>query len=126
MKPKKTRNMNTWTEAKFWGKIRSLLRKMSMYWVPRREALRRARRPNESGNLRLKWQYKCSGCGKWFREDEVAVDHIIPCGQLKCLDDLAPFVSRLLPENPEAFQVLCTASCHHSKTQEEREARKHS
>lgn len=46
---------------------------------------------------------------------EVEVDHIVPCGTLKCVEDLPGFVTRLFCE-ADGFQVLCKANCHSKKT----------
>lgn len=118
----RTRAGNTWTEAAFWGFIRSALRAMLLKWPPRANALRNRRRPNQSNNKRLKWESQCENCGEWFKAADVEIDHIVPCGQLKRYEDLPGFVERLLCEE-DGFQILCKANCHkrktHSKPQEE-------
>lgn len=110
----RTRNLGTQTEAAYWGGIRSALRSHFRFWKPMREAKRRA------------WVgrglYKCAACGGTFPSKDVQIDHIIPCGSLKCLDDLAGFVERMTPEDPAAFAILCK-SCHQKKTNEERKKR---
>jgi hypothetical protein len=116
----RTRNANTWTEAQFWGRIRSQLRKLSMYWIPRKEALEAVRRPNQSNNKKLKWEYQCSDCKNWFRQDGVEVHHDIEAGSLKCAEDLPGFVTRLFVEN--GWKVLCVA-CHKTKTDEYKESK---
>ena len=113
----KTRNNNTLTESAFWSMIRSTLRKASRYWKPIQQCKLDARRPNQSTNKRLKYEYQCSTCSDWFPEKEIAIDHIIPVGSLKSGADLEGFVERLFTEN--GFQVLCL-DCHQLKTNEER------
>lgn len=120
MKAVKTHNCGTWTKSQFSSFIRSMLRRGSFRWLPRKKALESARRPSESANARLKWEFQCAECQKWFPQKEVAVDHKQPCGSL---DDLNGFVARLYPEDPAAFQVLCK-KCHKSKTNQERKAKK--
>lgn len=122
MKPPKTRNAGTWTESAFKSFIRSMLRKGSFRWVPRKQALLAARRKSQSTNKLLKWEFQCAECGEWFPQKQVAVDHIEPCGSI---EDLNEFVARMYPEDPKAFQVLCKGkgSCHQKKTNKEREAR---
>lgn len=53
---------------------------------------------------------------------DVAVDHKEPCGSLKSVADIEPFVRRLIV-GPEGLQVLCKANCHAAKTLAERKAR---
>ena len=83
-----------------------------MRWGPRFEALRDAgvgKRLNKRTG-RMAEHYKCAFCGDAFPAKEVDIDHIIPVGSLKSLDDLPGFVGRLLVER-HGFQVLCKA-CH--------------
>ena len=103
-------NGGTWSRARYFGFIRSGLRRMSLRWGPKSEALRQHRRPNKSTNKRLKWQYKCDGCKGWFAGKNVAVHHKVECGTLRAFDDLPGFVERLFCE-VNGFKVLCGA-CH--------------
>jgi len=120
MAVKKTRNGGTLTEAAYFGKIRSALRNAFKWWTPAKRAKDKARRPYKGGG-RQKWEYQCAICRKWYKGDEVQIDHVVPCGSLKCYDDIAPFLKRLTPENENAFQVLCK-ECHKEKTNAERKA----
>lgn len=88
---------------------------MSLRWGPKIEAKKAARRPSQSDNKRLKWEYQCDQCKGWFRGDETEVDHIVPCGSLKSFEDLGPFAERLFCE-ADGFRVLCKAKCHSKKT----------
>ena len=117
----KTRNAETWTEAKYWGMLRSALRRAFRYWKPITDCKIESRRPNEGDNKRQKWEYQCNHCDDWFADKEVQVDHIIPVGSLRSSDDLKGFIERLTPE--EGFQTLCKP-CHKIKTDAENEARK--
>jgi len=111
----RTRCSDTKTEAAFFSWIRSALRKLSIRWKPRNDARIRARRPYKGRNKRLRWEYQCAQCLKWFPDKEVQVDHIIECGTLKKWEDLPGFASRLFCEIG-GFQVLCKKRCHQSKT----------
>jgi hypothetical protein len=106
----RTRNGGTWTEAQYWGRLRSALRNTFRYWKPAAIALKRAKR----GNM-----FVCAACGAAFKRDSVNVDHVTPCGQLTRHEHIAGFLERLTPEDPAAYQVLCTV-CHNVKTRMER------
>jgi len=113
----KTRNANTQTESAYWGGVRSALRRAYRYWKPATKAKEAARRPNQSDNKRMKWEFQCAHCQEWFPDKQVQIDHITPVGTLRCSADLAGFLERLTPEG--GFQVLCK-ECHQVKTNEER------
>ena len=112
----RTRNAGTMTEAMFWTMIRSALRQSSRWWKPAGIAKQKARRKYFGPNKLQKWEYQCNQCKEWFKEKEIAIDHVVECGQLKCAEDLPGFIERLFCE--EGFQVLCKKNCHHTKTQE--------
>lgn len=111
----RTRNAGTWTEAQFMGRLRSMLRKLSMWWVPKKQA-------HDAARVR-RGRYRCARCGGVFGPKGIQVDHVEPCGSLRCLEDLPAFVARLLPEDPGAFEVLCKP-CHKAKTDTENAARR--
>ena len=112
----KTRASKTWTEAAFWGFIRSGLRRMSRRWRPLvQDALNTARRPSQSKkNPRLKWQFNCAKCGGWFSRKNVEVDHIVEVGTLSCAAEAGAHIERLFCE-VDGLQVLCK-KCHARKT----------
>lgn len=111
----RTRAGGEWSEASYWNFIRSGLRNLSRRWPPLvRLAMEHVRRPNQSANKRLTWEYQCQQCGGWFTAKEVQVDHRDPAGQLRSYDDLPGFVERLLCE-ADGLQVLCV-TCHREKT----------
>ena len=113
----RTRAGGEWTEAAFWGFIRSGLRKLSMRWPPLvRLALDAVRRTNQSDNKRLKWEFQCERCEGWFARKEVEVDHIEPCGSLKSFADLSVFADRLFCES-NGLRVLCS-KCHLKRREE--------
>ena len=110
----KTRNSNTWSEARYFGFIRSTLRAGFTRWGPKHEAKKKAKVAYNA--------YECASCGETFTNKEVEVDHIVPAGSLKSFDDLPQFVERLFCE-ADGFQLLCKP-CHQDKTNAERLARK--
>lgn len=120
-KPIKPRGNGRYTEAGFWGFIRSGLRNKSRRWSPIYDTLNAARRPSKSDNRRLKWEYRCAKCGDWYPQKMVAVDHIKPAGSLKSAADLPLFVENLFCEM-DNLQVLCD-TCHQLKSDKEREER---
>ena len=113
----RTRNAGTWTEAQYFSAIRSALRRQFRYWKPATNAKQLARRKYEGENKRQKWEYLCACCNIYFSDKEVQIDHIIPVGSLKTLEDLKGFIERLTPE--DGFQVMCKG-CHQEKTNRER------
>ena len=126
----RTRAGGEWTEAAFWGFIRSGLRQLSTRWPPIANAMKAARQPYDGPNKRLKWVYECSACGrlspaaesvpgKKRRKKLVHVDHIEPCGKLSSFADASGFLERMLCE-ADGLRVLCSV-CHdlrHEKTKE--------
>jgi 5-methylcytosine-specific restriction endonuclease McrA len=110
------------THAEYFSFIRSGLRQKSRRWAPVYLAKQLARRPNESDNKRLKWEFQCNACKNWFPDKETVVDHIIDCGSLKGYDDLVDFVKRLFCE-VDGFQILCKP-CHKIKTNEATQSKK--
>jgi hypothetical protein len=113
----RTRAGGEWTEAAFWGFIRSGLRQLSRRWPPLvRHALNEAKRKSESDNKRLKWEFQCERCEGWFARKDVEVDHIEPCGSLKSFTDLSVFADRLFCES-NGLRVLCS-ECHLKRREE--------
>lgn len=120
----RTRNANTLTESEYFGKIRSGLRKAFQYWKPMMIALENASRPSQNlENKRLKTEYQCNHCKKWFPKKDIQIDHIEDVGSLTCFEDIAPFIKRLTIEDPNGFQILCKP-CHQIKTNETRNEKK--
>ena len=115
----KTRAGKTWSEARYWGYIRSVLRQGFNRYPPKFQARKAAER-TVTGK-RHRYEYLCSACSKWFMGKDVQVDHIEPAGSLKAYTDLAGFCKRLFCE-AEDMQVMCKP-CHQAKTNEERRQR---
>lgn len=117
-KPALTRAGGTWTEARFWSFLRSALRRAFVRWPANYQARNAARRPAQGGAPRLKWQYKCSMCGKWFPAKETQLHHTEECGQLKDFSDLPVFVERLFCEADKLALLCkpCHKNTHHEHT----------
>jgi len=119
----RTRAGGEWTEARFWGFLRTGLRQMSRRFPPiARQVRAKYRRENESENRRLKWEYFCSSCGEWFPEKETQVEHTTACGSLKSWEEFKTFAERLFVE-VEELRIFCL-TCHEEKTKQEKEDRK--
>lgn len=112
----RTRGNNTMTEAGFWSFIRSGLRAKSQRWPPKYAVLNECKR-TVTGK-RHRFEHQCSECNKWHPKKNVEVDHILPAGSLKGLDDLAGFVDRLFCEI-DGLRVLCKP-CHLAITKKEK------
>ena len=109
----RTRAGNRWTEAQFWGFVRSNLRLMARKWPPIRDAKKAARRPYRGPNPRQKWEIQCCHCQRWFLDRETEVDHVEPAGSCRSFEQAAEFLRRLLVESP-ALRVLCR-QCHQER-----------
>lgn len=107
-----------WSRSKFFTFIRSGLRRLWSRWPPKYELKKKVRRKNQSTNRKLKWEYQCKKCTKWFADKLISVDHIVACGTLLDYNDLPNFVKNLLC-GEDNLQVLCK-KCHQSKTTSER------
>jgi hypothetical protein len=112
------RNGGAWSEAKYWGTLRSHLRRAFRFWKPAVAALHAARIASKGPRGR-KWLFLCADCKKLFPRKGVQIDHVEPCGTLTSFDHLPDFIRRLTPEDPNAYAVRCTA-CHQKKTNAER------
>lgn len=99
------------------------LRKSSVIWSGRKEALALARkrvfvRRAKNGNAVYKWQWQCAKCSEWFRnQKDLEVDHIVEIGGYTShCGDWNKTLARLFPRPvSEHLQVLCKA-CHARKT----------
>ena len=111
----RTRNGGTMTESQYFSKIRAILRNGFRYFKPMQTALNLASRPSQSLNRKLKREYQCAICKKWFKRLDVQIDHIEECGSLSSYDDIVPFLIKLTQEDPSAYQILCKKD-HKDKT----------
>lgn len=114
----KTRGAGTYTESEYFSRIRSSLRRAFRWWPPMMLALKKASRPSQSDNKRLKTEYQCAMCKKWKARKDVEIDHIEECGSLSKYEDVVPFIKRLTKENVEDYQILCKNTCHKDKTKQ--------
>jgi hypothetical protein len=114
----KTRNNNTFTESAFWSWIRSILRQKSRGWKPISKCKANSRRLYKGPVKRQKYEYQCNICKQWFKDAEISIDHKIPCGSLRCAEDLPEFIERLFVE-VDGLQTLCS-TCHDFKTKNEK------
>lgn len=119
-----SRNGGTMTESQYFSKIRSMLRSGFRYWKPMQLALEAASRPSQSTNKRIKKEYQCAKCKKWFKRADVEIDHIEEAGSLNNYDDIVPFIQRLTKEDISSYQILCKNPCHLNKTNKEKLKRK--
>lgn len=110
-----------WSQAKFFGFLRSALRSASSRWPPKYQCLNAATRPYVGPDKRRKKERQCAHCKEWFATTQTQADHIIPAGSLSSWEDLVPFVQRMFV-GIEGFQCLCS-ECHTVKTTKERNAK---
>ena len=93
------KNIKTW--------LTGVLRRASLRWPARSEALRRSRVD--------RGLYQCAICEQQFKQRDVAVDHIHPVISLtEGFTNWDEFINRLFCE-PDHMQVLCHV-CHNSKS----------
>ena len=110
------------TEAAFFGKIRSMLRKEWRHSQPYRDALKRARKPYV-GTGRRKFVIECERCNdKYFLQERIQVEsaskgkmkdvlaytvhHINEAGRLNNFNDLSKFAERLFCSIDE-LEIVC-------------------
>lgn len=117
MKVQRTRNANSMTEAEYWGRVRSALRKAFAYWKPAQKALKEAecgtRINPKTGRIRK--VYRCAACGQADFREAMQIDHIEPCGSLRSASDLPVFLERLTCEDATKYQLL-HRTCHQATT----------
>lgn len=92
----------------------SALRRSTLYWYARNEAIKDAR--IERG------LYQCNSCKKSFGRKEIRVDHIIPVVKLSGFTNWHDYIIRMFPDKT-GFQVLCLG-CNTLKTKTENLIRK--
>lgn len=112
-----TRASGTKTEAEMAAFILSILRRGTKFWKPKMDKKLEGRRPSESSNKKLKWEYHCEQCNEWFPESNIEIDHIVNCGGisgLDWLDKIKPWIIKAYIEI-DGYQRLCK-QCHAIKT----------
>ena len=124
-----------WTQAKFFGFLRSGMREKFNRWPPKYEVIKNAssvqllkdddgnrvvyKTGKKAGEFKTVKMYRCNGCGKSFRQKEVQVDHVLPAGTLKSFEDLGKFAKNLFVGTGQ-LQVMCKP-CHEVKTRKEKD-----
>lgn len=94
--------------------IVATLRRATLYWKPRNDTVKKARR---SRGL-----YECNLCKKCFGRKEIRLDHIESVVRLSGFTNWDDYLKRMFPPS-DGFQVLCL-SCNFRKTSEENVLRK--
>lgn len=91
------------------------LRRASYRWPARSEAMKAAR---ISRGL-----YLCNICKGTFGAKEIAVDHVVSVVGETGFTTFDEYIKRLFC-NVSGFQILCRATCHLNKTNQENQLRK--
>jgi len=118
------RNGDSWTEARFNSFVKSSLRKASVKWPPRYQALADAFvgvKINKKSGRPAK-HYKCAECKDDFPASAIAVDHIEPIVPVTGFTTWDEVINNLFCEK-DGLQVLCS-ECHKIKSKEENALRK--
>lgn len=102
-----------WTKSRYFGFIRSALRRTTMRYPAKQKYLEDRCRPAPPGS-RFRKVADCEMCGTTVGKSKAAVDHITPAGGLKDYDDLPRFTETLFC-GFDNFQILCS-TCHDVKT----------
>lgn len=118
-----------WTQAKFFGFLRSGLREKFNRWPPKYEVIKlaceteqlldRYKTGKRAGQHKTIKMYRCVSCDDTFRQKDVQVDHVKPAGTLKSFDDLGEFAKNLFV-GTDGLQVMCKP-CHERKTKKEKQ-----
>lgn len=95
-----------WTEARYFNFLRTTFRRGFQRYPLKYQALKRAKVGTK--------QFECASCKEIFRQKDIKVDHIKPCGKLRSYDDIARFVTTLFC-GLDNLQILCD-KCHNHKT----------
>lgn len=133
-----------WTKSRFFTFLKSGFRACWAKYPLKYQVMSDAKTSNDGKfPSKAKTVYKCAGCGKHYpatytykgkSRRMVAVDHIIPAGGLTDWDDANQLIKSMFCSK-ENLQVLCDypkilfdemgkESCHYTKTQAERKAKK--
>ena len=113
------------TNSKLKSWLISGLRRMTMRYPPRNEALRAAKTEKKINEKtgRIAQHYRCAGCKEEFPAKGVCVDHTTPVIEPEVgFIDWNTYIVRMFC-SVENLQVLCS-SCHDLKSSKERIKRK--
>lgn len=103
------------TEALYWAWMRSLLRKGWSKSPVKLEFIKQSRKRIVNARGKDVWGGECALCHKDFPAKEMNVDHIEDAGRLASIDDISPFVQRLLMCPISNMQYVCIP-CHKIKS----------
>jgi hypothetical protein len=100
------------------NKIRSMLRRAWSKDPKRLQCLKDKRRKYVGPNKRQRYEHQCNICKKWWKQDEVQIDHVVPAGSFLELtpECLGNWAFRLFEGQ---LQKVCV-DCHNKKSAEER------
>ncbi len=117
-------NVIGWSDAKFKSWIIALLRRGSIRYPPRNEALKEAKTEKKinPASGRLAQHYVCAGCGDEFPMSKVCIDHILPVVPATGFTTWDDYINRMYCAK-ENFQVLCK-TCHDEKSALEKSSRR--
>lgn len=62
------------------SQVRNMLRRAWSRDPNRYRTIRECRRDYKGENKRQRFEYQCNMCKQWFKQSEIQVDHIEPCG----------------------------------------------
>lgn len=107
------------TEACYWSWLRGNLRRIWNHHPVKVEFMREKRKRIIGARGKEVWGGECSLCKKDFPAKEMQVDHVIDAGSLVSIEDITPFVTKLLMCSKDNLQYVCSP-CHKIKTHSER------
>lgn len=107
------------TESQIMGIIRGAIREKWMYAPNKLAYLMMGVVPDDDPNTRRRWKVQCEECEKWFKKDEVQVDHEDGENSLKTPEDVFPFYDSICNIGFDSMNRLCE-DCHSIKTFKER------
>lgn len=102
------------------NKIRQMLRRAWSRDPKRFECLKDNRRKYVGENKKQRFEHQCNICKEWFKQSDVQIDHVTPCGSFLKYEQLGEWAGRLFLGD---LQKVCS-ECHKIKTKAETEERK--
>ena len=117
--------VKNWSDAKWRSWVVSLLRRGTMKFPPRNEALRAAKTEKKINEKtgRIAQHYQCAGCLQEFPAKGVVADHILPVvDTVRGFVDWNTYIERMFCAI-DKWQIICR-SCHDVKSAQERKDRK--
>ena len=116
-------NSGRWTRNDLINFIKSALRRASVRWEPKNEAIRKACvgdgiNPRTGRKCKL---HQCPQCGELFPRSEIRADHVVPVVGPEGFTTWDSFIERLFCE-ADGFSAICDG-CHKRITEHERKLR---